>query len=119
MKKLATILAIIMLGVFATSCATMKHKKHMKEMHLTAEEEVRFSIKGDTILYDSVQVAYVQNIEWEYIGGEKDMRMEISLTQINPYDTEITRKLIKFVHGRHPKAKIEVNYDEEEEIDYN
>lgn len=111
MKKLLLVLSIIALS----SCVVIKEKKHVKNMHLSNDEIVRFDIKDDYILYDSLVVAYIDDVGGEYFMGE--VEMDISLIQLYP-NIEITEKLIKFIHVKYPRAKIEVNLDSEN-IDYN
>jgi hypothetical protein len=106
---LIVLIGALIVSLSITSCA---NSKHMNEMHLSQEEVNKFSVKGDTIYYNFKEVAIVQSVEWEYIPGEEDMRMEISLKQTRIYEDGLTKKLIKYVHTRYPEAKIEVNFDE-------
>jgi len=113
MKSIKYFTIVIILSII-TSCSTIKENREVKknnaEMVLPQEEIDRFSIDGSTILYDGLAVAVVQSTEWEYTPNE-EMRMEISLTQLNTQDSHITKKLLKYVHYKHPSAKVEVNFD--------
>jgi len=93
------------------SCATMKERKHVDEMHMSETEMVRYYHKNDTIYQDSVAIGIVQSVEWEYNPNTNDdLVMEISITQINPF-ADYSYDLIRYVHTRFHKAKVEVNYD--------
>lgn len=100
------LITISILLALITACGVSKNMK------ILPEEAAKFTIKNDTIFYDSEHVANVESLEWEYLPGDKEMRMEISIKQKNPYDDKMTSKLIKYVHSRYPKAKIEVNFDD-------
>lgn len=92
-----TILSIIILSV-CVSCASRKP--------LSESEMSKFSIKGDSILYENQYVAKFLNLEWEYYKGSKTM--EISVEQVSLGADAMTDKIVDFIRMKHPNAKAEV-----------
>ena len=69
----------------------------------------KWSVKNDTIYYDTTSVAYYDHSEYE-LNPNHGMRtkiiQELSITQIN-FDVT-TDELIKYVHKKHKKQKVEI-----------
>lgn len=110
MKILIISLSILSLGSCMVLRENREKKVHMAEMHLSDSELARWYTEKDTIYQDSIAVGFIQSMEWEY-SNSTQMQMEISVKQIDPLNGDITKELIKYVHMRQPRAKIEINYD--------
>ena len=106
MKKI-----LIVLGV-ALALQSCKTQEKYDCMCLTEDEASRFTSVGNKIYLDGGKVAYLQSFEWEFTPGGKVIQ-EISIIQIERLNSELTLNLIKYVHMEHPKAKIEINFDDE------
>ena len=88
------------------SCRTDKYL-------LTPEQlkESPFSMRGHHIyINDTIQVATFTSMEWELYKGE--IVQEISVSIDTAVDLEA---LIKYLHTRIPRSKIEVNFDKYKE----
>ncbi len=103
MKKLLTLISVI----FLFSCNV--NKEGIPKM--TDKEATEYSVQNDTIYFRNEKIAYLNLIEWEYYTGR--LVQEISLVQFDKSAQEQTLKLIAFVRKKHPKAKIEVKFKEE------
>ncbi len=108
-KKLVLV-AFLPIFLSVTSCATNKNLSDSYDMKLSDVELNKFSKRGITIYYESEKIAVVQSTELEYNPNDGNIIKEISITQTNPYDDEMTAKIIKYIHHLHPNAKIEVNF---------
>ena len=99
MKK---ILIIVGFTVFLTSCLVDKKI-------IGKDELSKWSVKNDTIYYDTTYVAYYDHSEYE-LNPNHGMRakiiQELSITQLN-FDVT-TYELIEYVHNRHKKQKVEI-----------
>jgi|TARA_B110000503_G_scaffold49470_1_gene80363 hypothetical protein len=99
MKK---ILIIVGFTVFLTSCLVDKKI-------IGKDELSKWSVKNDTIYYDTTSVAYYDHSEYE-LNPNHGMRakiiQELSITQLN-FDVT-TDELIEYVHKRHKKQKVEI-----------
>jgi hypothetical protein len=104
MKKLLTLIAVI----FLFSCNV--NKEGIPKM--TDKEATEYSVQNDTIYFRNEKIAYLNLIEWEYYTGR--LVQEISLVQFDRSAQEQTLKLISFVRKKHPKAKIEVKFKDED-----
>ena len=104
MKKLLTLIAVI----FLFSCNV--NKEGIPKM--TDKEATEYSVQNDTIYFRNEKIAYLNLIEWEYYTGR--LVQEISLVQFDKSAQEQTLKLIAFVRKKHPKAKIEVKFKDED-----
>jgi len=104
MKKLLTLIAVI----FLFSCNV--NKEGIPKM--TDKEAAEYTIQNDTIYLRNEKIAYLSLIEWEYYTGR--LVQEISLVQFDKSAQEQTLKLIAFVRKKHPKAKIEVKFKDED-----
>lgn len=111
MKKLAFFGALLLLASCATYNAKRAEKAHEKKMAMPQSELDRYRVSGDTIYYDEAPTGFISNVEWEYIPGS-DMRMEISVTLANKFDDDQVMGIMKYIHAKHSKAKVEINYDE-------
>jgi len=113
---------LILISLTLFSCANYKAFKASEEqdkiMTMSDEEIKDWSHSNDTIFYKNEPVAYIVNIEYEYMSGIKP-RLEISLKQItNPYtftSYNIEYNLLRYMFTRQPKAKIELKVDHREE----
>ena len=99
MKKM---LIIVGFTVFLTSC--------LVDREIIGKDELsKWSVKNDTIFYNSKTVAYYDHSEYE-LNPRHGMRakiiQELSITQIN-FDVT-TDELIKYVHKKHKKQKVEI-----------
>ena len=102
MKKIT----LILLSALTLSCATTN------DYILSEDEMSKFNHDNDTISYMGKPLGYISNFEIEYNPYLKDkMIYEISVTVINRFDTLSVDKLLRYVHTRQPKAKVEINYD--------
>ena len=104
MKKLLTLISVI----FLFSCNV--NKEGIPKM--TDKEATEYSVQNDTIYFRNEKIAYLNLIEWEYYTGR--LVQEISLVQFDRSAQEQTLKLISFVRKKHPKAKIEVKFKDED-----
>jgi len=114
------IIGIVLLSMCVAACASLKDKKatptgRQVDMYMSETEQKEWYTDRDTIYHDSIAVAYVQNVEWEYLDGNV-IRMEISLTSIRGNHGN-TVDIFRYVHARQPKAKIEINTDEQFKLD--
>ena len=99
MKKL-TIFLLLIVGF--TSCKTDEYLLTPQQL-----EESPFSMRGHNIyINDTIQVATFTSMEWELYKGE--IVQEISVSIDTAVDLEA---LIKYLHTRIPRSKIEVNFD--------
>jgi hypothetical protein len=96
MKKL--ILSVMIIFVTALGCKIDKHS-------LTNKELLEWSTKGDTILRNNKPVAVYNHLEYELYNGKATI--EISIDQIDK-SPDNTVSLIKYVHLRHKKNKVEI-----------
>lgn len=99
MKKM---LIIVGFTVFLTSC--------LVDREIIGKDELsKWSVKNDTIFYNSKTVAYYDHSEYELNprhGKRAKTIQELSITQIN-FDVT-TDELIKYVHKKHKKQKVEI-----------
>ena len=98
---------LVLCSALLSSCAT-------SESFTFTEEEVKasgFSEKGWNILKDGKEIARIESMEWEFF--EEKLYQEISVTlidyQYSNYDE--MKMLMKYIHTKHPKSKIEINED--------
>lgn len=99
MKNIFTILTIVAL---LTSCATDKYL-------LPKEEMVKFTVKGDSIFYNSIPVALYTHWEYELNPSHGKKAKPIVELSVRHFDIPpLTEDLIKFIHTLHPRTKIEV-----------
>ena len=104
MKKF---LLILLIALFAGSCGVLKDQYKMSDKEIT-EKGLRTE-KNSVIANDSVVVANVTSVELELYNGK--MVQEISVTLTNTgllYDAE---DILRFLHTKYPKSKIEINSD--------
>ena len=99
MKKM---LIIVGFTVFLTSC--------LVDREIIGKDELsKWSVKNDTIFYNSKTVAYYDHSEYE-LNPRHGMRakiiQELSITQIN-FDVT-TDELVKYVHKKHKNQKVEI-----------
>jgi hypothetical protein len=101
MKKLLLVLGLTT-SMIIGGCAVDKEL-------LTKEELSKWTIKDDGILYDNKLVAVYDHVEYELNpshGKGATPIVELSITQIS-FEVP-TEKLIKFVHTKHSKQKVEI-----------
>jgi hypothetical protein len=103
MKKLITLISVI----FLFSCNV--NKEGIPK--ITNKEAAEYTIQNDTIYFRNEKIAYLNLIEWEYYRGK--LVQELSLVQYDKSAQDQTLKLIAFVRKKHPKAKIEVKFKDE------
>ena len=96
MKKLLT--SAIIISAITFGCKTDKNV-------LSNKEELEWSTKGDTILRNNKPVAIYNHLEYELYNGKATI--EISIDQIDR-SPENTIPLIKYVHLKHKKNKVEI-----------
>ena len=96
MKKL--ILSVLVISAIALGCKTDKNL-------LTNKEAIEWSTNGDTILRNNKPVAVYNHLEYELYNGKATI--EISIDQIDK-SHENTIPLIKYVHLKHRKNKVEI-----------
>ena len=96
MKKL--IILAIAISATTFGCKTDKHA-------LTNKEILEWSTRGDTILRNNKPVAVYNHLEYELYNGKATI--EISIDQIDR-SPENTIPLIKYVHLKHKKNKVEI-----------
>lgn len=92
------IILVIVIYTIVVSCKTDKHS-------LTNKEVLEWSTKGDTILRNNKPVAVYNHLEYELYNGKATI--EISIDQIDK-SPDNTVSLIKYVHLRHKKNKVEI-----------
>jgi hypothetical protein len=103
-KRYLYLLLAVMLTV--ASCKTKKDT-----FVLSPEEFEKFSTRGYEVLYEGKPVASFEILELEYFKGE--LIKEYSLEQYSPYPTELSEKILRYMHMRYPDAKIEVKFQKE------
>jgi hypothetical protein len=110
MKRTLNILGIIGIVMIFAACASMKKTKgrYHINIYMSEEEQKEWHTYKDTIYHDSVAVGVFQSNEWEY--SDNKLVLEISIRTLNYYEPN-TMDIIRYVHARQPKAKIEVNTD--------
>ena len=96
MKKL--IILTIIISATTLGCKTDKHS-------LTNKEILEWPTRGDTILRNNKPVAVYNHLEYELYNGKATI--EISIDQIDK-SPDNTVSLIKYVHLRHKKNKVEI-----------
>jgi hypothetical protein len=99
MKKIITILTF---GLVLGSCTTDKYL-------LSVDEMKDYSVKGDTIFYKSTPIAVYTHWEYELNpshGKKAKAIIELSIKHINI--PPMADDLVKFIHTKHPKTKIEI-----------
>ena len=92
------IILVIVIYAIVVSCKTDKHS-------LSNKEVLEWSTKGDTILRNNKPVAVYNHLEYELYNGKATI--EISIDQIDK-SPDNTVSLIKYVHLRHKKNKVEI-----------
>jgi len=73
---------------------------------ISKQEIAKFSVKGDSILYEGNYVAKFLRVEYEYYRGRKTL--EISVEKIEGGADAMCDKLVDYIVYKHPKAKAEV-----------
>ena len=73
---------------------------------ISKQEISKFSIKGDSILYENKYVAKFLRVEYEYYRGRKTL--EISVEKIEGGADAMCDKLVDYIIYKHPKAKAEI-----------
>jgi hypothetical protein len=76
---------------------------------VTNTELAKWTVTNDTIYYGSKPVAYYDHSEYELNPGHgcrAKIIQELSITQVN-FEVK-TDELIKYVHTRHSKQKVEI-----------
>ena len=96
MKKL--IILAIAISATTFGCKTDKNL-------LSTKEAIEWSTRGDTILRNNKPVAVYNHLEYELYNGKATI--EISIDQIDR-SPENTIPLIKYVHLKHKKNKVEI-----------
>ena len=92
---------LILLSTLIISCTVIKTPKR---------ELDKFSINGDTVLYNNRPVAYLYSMEYEFYRGHHVL--EYSLKQINAVGlNDTTQMIVDFVRIKHPKAKVEIKME--------
>ena len=92
------IILVIVIYTMVVSCKTDKHS-------LSNKEVIEWSTIGDTILRNNKPVAVYNHLEYELYNGKATI--EISIDQIDR-SPENTIPLIRYVHLRHKKNKVEI-----------
>ena len=92
------ILLIMFLALMMVACHT--------QSKISKQEVAKFSVKGDSILYEGNYVAKFLSVEYEYYRGRKTL--EISVEKINGGADQMCDKLVDYIIYKHPKAKAEV-----------
>jgi len=100
---------IILFGIIILMSCNVGKTKINK---ISKKEMSEYNIIRDTVYHNNEKIAYLNLIEWEYFNG--NLIQEISIVQFNPSDQDKTIKLISYVHTKHPKAKIEVKFKNDE-----
>jgi hypothetical protein len=100
MKKLLITISVIGL---LSSCGTDKQL-------LTEKEMTDFTVKGDTILYKETPVAVYTHWEYEINPGHGKNPKPIIELCIKQFGVPpMTDDILKFVHTKHPKVKVQVS----------
>lgn len=76
---------------------------------INKDELAKWTVESDTIFYNNKPVAYYDHSEYELNpshGCRAKIIQELSITQIN-FDVT-TDELIKYIHKRHSKQKVEI-----------
>ena len=100
MKKL--LITVSVLGLLS-SCITDKQL-------LTSKELEDFSVKGDTILYKKTPVAVYTHWEYEINpvhGKNPNPVIELCIKQFDI--PPMTEDILKYVHTKYPKVKVQVS----------
>ena len=92
------LLSALIISIITFGCKMDKHT-------LTSKEELEWSTNGDTILRNNKPVAIYNHLEYELYNGKATI--EISIDQIDK-SPENTIPLIKYVHLKHRKNKVEI-----------
>ncbi len=96
---------IIILGIVGilNSCVSDKEL-------LSPEDQKNWSVKNDTIIYNNVPLGVYDHFEYElnpsHGKGSKPI-VELSIKQFSTNHEDL-EKLIKFVHTKHSKQKVEI-----------
>ena len=97
MKRFFKILVVLIVGCAPT------YKTPPSELY-------KFTLKGDTVLYNKKPIAYLYSMEYEFYRGH--YTLEYSLKQIGATTlNDTTRMIVDFVRLRHPNAKVEVKME--------
>ena len=92
------LLSTLIISIITFGCKTDKNL-------LTNKEAIEWSTNGDTILRNNKPVAIYNHLEYELYNGKATI--EISIDQIDK-SPENTIPLIKYVHLKHRKNKVEI-----------
>jgi len=121
MKKSAfKIVLLLLLSFLVVTCAVIRDGEPVGtkiNMDMSKEEYQQWCTYKDTIYRDSIAIAYIQNVEWEYISDDV-IRLEISLTTMTGYQDN-TIDIFRYMHAKQPTAKIEINTDDRNRINLN
>ena len=109
MKELVLTLA----SVFLISCAHVPHFKNSNKaiykMSSSEIDSLGLVYKDSTIcINDTIPIAVIQSFEYECYKGK--LITEISIT-VRPEHRGKSEKVLRFAYTKHPRAKIEVNFD--------
>lgn len=109
MKELVLTLA----SIFLISCAHGPHfkdsNKAVYKMSSSEIDSLGLVYKDSTIcINDTVPIADIQSFEFECYKGK--LITEISIT-VRPEHIGKATKIMRYAYTRHPRAKIEINFD--------
>lgn len=109
-KNIVMALSVCMtvIACTSTSMAFDSHRKITKMSNKEIEEKgIRVT---ERVIYteDTIPVAKITSFEHECYKG--DCIVEISIT-MNPKYSSAANEIMRYVYTKHPKSKIEINYD--------
>jgi len=119
-KTIFNIILLLTLSFLTVTCSVFKGDEPVGtkiNMEMSQEEYQNWSTYKDTIYRDSIAIAYIQNVEWEYVSDDV-IRLEISLTTMTGYQDN-TIDIFRYMHTKQPSAKIEINTDDRNRINLN
>lgn len=115
MKKYRNIMIAlsVCMTVIACKSTSMAFDSHIKITKMSEDEIKESGIKVlERVIYteDTIPVARITSFEHECYKG--NCITEISITMNRKY-TSASTEIMRYAYTKHPKAKIEINYDDD------
>ena len=111
MKKIRNLIVVfiaLLVSTFVISCKTTQRYPKIKPLSKSEMSESKFKVVDRLIYLDTICVAEISSWEWECINGIVIQEISISMkTRHNDLGSQVMR----WVYTKHPRAKIEINYD--------
>lgn len=107
-RNLIVVFIALLVSTFAISCKTTQRYPKIKPLSKSEMSESKFKVVDRLIYLDTVCVAEISSWEWECVKGVVIQEISISMKTTH---NNLGSKVMRWVYTKHPRAKIEINYD--------